>query len=148
MSCSKTAEYVYTPPTATGTPVTPSASPTTTPCANAYTVQSGDTCVSIALAQNVSSFAITYENSLLSSCEDLPVAGSSLCLPDLCQTYTVLEGDSCYSIAKDWGTYITVTQLVSWNYQLNTLCGNIDQWVGSVICVRWACPPCVEWCLC
>lgn len=139
-SCGKTG-YTFTTPTSyalnatTPTP-TPTGVPTSPSCPDSYTVQAGDTCNSISLAHNVSTFAMLYWNGLNANCVDFPSAGSSICLPSQCAIYTIRENDTCVEIVKNNAPDISIRQLQSWNMNLNTLCTNLDTMLGDQICIR------------
>jgi len=128
--------YAFTSPTSYALNSTATTSvPTTTPsCSSPYLVQSGDTCDSIALAQNVSTFSIVTAGSLSPDCSNLQ-AGSSLCLPSSCNLYRVQYDDTCDSILAA-NTNVTATNLLSWNPNINVLCTNIDYFVLTLICLR------------
>jgi LysM repeat protein len=141
--CSKTG-YPFTSPTpyalnasattSTSTGIETSATATAT-CSDTYTVAAGDTCVSIAIAHNVSTFYLAYDNNLDIYCSGLSF-GSTLCLPEICDVYTVQPNDTCISIIRAVPEDITVTQLQTWNPNINLLCGNMDNFKGTIICVR------------
>ena len=67
-----------------------------------YTTRSGDTCDTIALAQNVSSAALFSGNPVLTNCTTLN-PGVSLCLPLTCQTYQLAPTDDCISASISAG---------------------------------------------
>ncbi|KAF4988150.1 hypothetical protein FGRMN_9939 [Fusarium graminum] len=135
-SCSKTGFYPPTPPpvndpspTETATSSTPTQS-----CASTYTIQENDTCNGICKKLNVSTDALTWLNQIASYCEQLPQPGTKLCVPERCGIYTVGKNDTCYSVVKKAPSYITVTQLLAWNLNLNSLCSNMVQQEGMQIC--------------
>ena len=125
-------------PTALTKNATSATTATTTPtlCPDTYTIQESDDCNKISIAQNVSTFSLLYQNDLQLYCKDFPDPEKSLCLSKQCDIYTVRENDTCYSIAQSQPSYITITQLLSWNVNLNLKCSNIDQQVGFQICIR------------
>lgn len=106
-----------------------------------YTIQAGDTCDSIALANSVSAATLYYINPSVSNCSVPLLAGQSLCLPLKCETtYTVQETDtSCIAVAVNNG--ISWQKLVDWNSGLNDRCTNLisnsssSNYWGRVICV-------------
>ncbi|MCJ1399326.1 hypothetical protein MMC11_002528 [Xylographa trunciseda] len=110
------------------------ASPTSTAptCPKTYTVVSGDTCYSIYTKLGITDAQLVAWNPTLDAACDLSV-GQVLCVaaPISCtKTYTVVSGDSCYSIYTKLG--ITDAQLVAWNPGLDAAC---DLSVGQVLCV-------------
>jgi hypothetical protein len=134
-SCSKTG-FEVTPPT--GTKYAPETSTTASPtqsCEIPYTIQDDDTCNGICKSQNVSSYAFTNTNNLPLWCDELPKAGSVVCLPKTCDIYTVKEGDHCITIASAFNYAFSATQLLSWNPTLNELCSNMKHHVGMQLCV-------------
>ncbi|KAH6871038.1 hypothetical protein B0T10DRAFT_611351 [Thelonectria olida] len=119
-SCGKTS---FEPSTPTGSNLGSNASFTTTAsatvtqsCASTYTITSEDTCNGICKSHNVSTYSLTQLNGLLVYCRDLPKAGTKL-------------------LAKKFGNKFSVTQLISWNPQLNDLCTNMPQQEDMQICV-------------
>lgn len=109
-------------------------STTSASCSDTYRIQAGDDCHKISLAHNVSTYFLTHYNELQAYCEDFPTSGE-ICLPEPCEIYTVKKNDTCYSIAKSQPSFVTITQLLSWNPNINKLCRNLDQFVGDQICV-------------
>ncbi|KAJ4286164.1 hypothetical protein N0V88_008108 [Collariella sp. IMI 366227] len=118
-SCSKTGYAFTSPPpytvTATGTSSSsPSAFPTgmlDPGCVSLYTIQVGDTCNSIAQAQNVSTFAV-YGSHGITDCSNLP-AGSKLCLLGQCLLHEVRETDTCDSIIAGAGITVSASIFVA-----------------------------------
>lgn len=102
-------------------------------CESKYTIQESDSCVSISQAKMVSTFALVYSNDLPAFCSDFPGAGTEICLPQQCNVHTVAAWDTCASIADANG--ITIAQLVEYNPDLNSVCGNLRSLLGYVICV-------------
>jgi hypothetical protein len=135
-SCGSTG-YAYTSPTpvALNGTATSSTTATATPCADTYTILAGDNCNTIAKAQNVSTFSLLYENNLEAYCADFPAVGTSICLPGQCNVYTVAVNDTCRSIIASVPGDITLTQLSSWNPNINIGCGNLGQLVDTEICI-------------
>lgn len=107
-------------------------------CDRKYTVSQGDTCESIALAQNASTYDIVTLNALMMSCTDLQNRGGQICLPSPCTPYQLALGDTCRSIANRWSA--TVDEIVAWNPIFTSNCANIDKWRDITICVRCVCP--------
>ncbi len=114
------------------------ATPTSQSCNDNYTIKSGDTCNSVSIAQKASTFSLLYENGLQGYCTNFPTQGS-ICLPQTCDIYTVATKDTCYGIAQSFSHEKTfsVSQLISWNLNINRDCSNMDQLVGYQICIRW-----------
>ncbi|KAK0746765.1 hypothetical protein B0T18DRAFT_447216 [Schizothecium vesticola] len=124
------ANYTYTKTTYTTSTVSKTPAKTTTTaatttseagrplkCDRKYTVSQGDTCESIALAQNTSTSG-----------------GGQICLPSPCTPYQVALMDTCRSIVNRWSA--TVDEIVAWNPIFTSKCTNIEKWRGFVICVR------------
>lgn len=140
-SCDATG-YAFTTPTAyglngtaTNTAAASSTSTFTPNCMTSYTVLSGDDCNSIAHANSVSTFSLLHDNTLSIYCIDFPAPSASLCLPPHCNVYTVKPGDTCDSIVNTTAG-ITITQLLAWNPNINSLCRNINGIAGYEICTR------------
>lgn len=141
-SCS-TSGYSFASPTAyalnlsvTSVTALATSTSTNTACKSPYVVQAGDTCDSISLAQNVSTFSLLYHNNLNIYGTNFPGAGSTICLPPSCDLYTVQPQDSCNGVARARGD-ISATQLRAWNPNINALCGNLGRLSGTQICVRY-----------
>lgn len=149
-SCLKTNYPVTSPPvytiahsatasisvTSTFSSASSSATPTVD-CAEDYTIQAGDTCYSIGTKFNSSTHGLLYKNNLPAYCVGFPSPGTTLCIPEACDIYTVQGDDTCYSIMFTHDYAFTVTQLISWNPNLNRGCSNINQLVGSQICLSF-----------
>ncbi|RDW84131.1 uncharacterized protein DSM5745_04457 [Aspergillus mulundensis] len=141
-SCGET-NYPFTSPPAytvdiptSGTATSSAAMATpTVDCVDEYVIQQGDTCTSISVAKNVSTHELLYVNNLPAYCINFPTAGDSLCIPKSCEIYTVQEDDNCYSIVEAHEYAFTVTQLISWNANINRGCSNLNQLVSSQICI-------------
>ncbi|CEL11919.1 hypothetical protein ASPCAL15013 [Aspergillus calidoustus] len=109
--------------------------PTPTACAERVaTIQAGDTCDSFAAANNVSTWRMLIENGLQSGCLDFPTSGT-LCVSGRCQTHLVQPQDTCVSLSRKYD--ITITQFITWNSVLNSLCSNFDVLVGHYVCVSY-----------
>ncbi|GAW21816.1 hypothetical protein ANO14919_113410 [Xylariales sp. No.14919] len=138
-SCSKsqyqfTSPSAYTLATATSSP-TPGASPPMPPtCATPYTVQAGDTCNSISLALNVSTYSLVNAGGLLPDCSNL-VSNISLCLPSPCSLYMVQKNDTCTSILSTSGLGVSAAQFLAWNPNINGLCGNLYDLRDTQLCI-------------
>ncbi|KAF8178488.1 hypothetical protein BJ912DRAFT_664798 [Pholiota molesta] len=105
-------------------------------CLRSYTVQEGDYCDKVSQAQNVSTYqlAVLNSNAVNSACTNL-LPGQTLCLAenadeDCNSTYTVLNGDSCDSIAA--ANALNTTILTLNNPQIDQGCSNI--YPGEVLC--------------
>jgi hypothetical protein len=109
---------------------------TTDPDQTVYKVESGDTCVSISVAQNVSSSALINLNSLDMGCTHI-VAGANICLPDVCEIYRVQETDTIDKIVASLSRQVSVPQFVAWNANLNSAQSseNLTAIAGKYICV-------------
>jgi hypothetical protein len=134
-SCGSTG-YSFTTPAryAIGTNIPDPGDDTSTPsCSEPYIVLPGDSCDSIALAKGVSTYSIARAGGLRLDCSNL-IAGASLCLQSPCSVYRVQEGDDCVSIINGHRG-VTGTSLLSWNPNIDPLCTNIVDLVGTLICV-------------
>ncbi|PLB53269.1 hypothetical protein P170DRAFT_404258 [Aspergillus steynii IBT 23096] len=116
--------------TSTTTSVTPSIS-----CASKYAVKKGDDCSSVSQAQQVSEAMLRYNNEIAADCSNFPDVGTSLCLPATCDVYTLQANQTCYDIALAYNSTFTVTQLISWNPDINRDCSNLEVMVGTHLCV-------------
>ncbi|KAF3090172.1 hypothetical protein TWF102_009389 [Orbilia oligospora] len=118
---------------------TASAAPTETPktCSKSYTSKAGDTCVSIAKANSVSTGGLINLNSLDARCKYL-VTGTTLCLPDTCALHVVKANETCLDIIRQHANttgLFSQPQLLSWNFEIDPHCENIGELVGYGICV-------------
>lgn len=108
-----------------------------------YTTMSGDTCDTIALANNISSGDLYFQNpKSLFSCYSIE-AGSSLCLPPPCAvTWALAPNDTCTSIEYNL-TASTLTSMLGntqkYNRWVDRDCTNLqsgsDQTFGHVLCL-------------
>ncbi|KAL2007610.1 hypothetical protein VTN00DRAFT_9048 [Thermoascus crustaceus] len=141
-SCSATNYPVTSPPPATipqNTTATATSTAATAPksCASTYTVKEGDDCHSISRSQNVSLANMLYLNNLEAGCTHFPGACTELCMPHKCEIYTVKKDDSCYGIVEAHNNAFTMSQLASWNVDINKGCDNFEMLVGHEICVSY-----------
>ncbi|KAK3332585.1 hypothetical protein B0T19DRAFT_439410 [Cercophora scortea] len=145
-SCSKPVGYGFTLPppytpaataTTTATGASSSASPTGVldpGCVSLYTTQANDTCNSIAVSQNVSTFAVYGSSGLWDQCSSLPT-GTKLCLLSQCVNYQVQQGDTCDGIIAAAGLTVSPSMFVAWNPNINVVCSNLLGLVGDYICL-------------
>ncbi|KAK0624161.1 hypothetical protein B0T14DRAFT_517604 [Immersiella caudata] len=106
------------------------------PCVRNYTVSANDTCNSIALSNNASTFDIIQTNGMTVWCSDrdLKKSGSrNICLPEVCTPLEVTAADTCATIADKSG--VREEDIIDWNPIFDARCWNINKWVGWVICV-------------
>lgn len=106
-------------------------------CASVYVIQDGDDCHSISRSQQVSTAEMLYFNNLEAGCTHFPGAGLKLCMPHKCDVYTVKENDTCYGITDSYNNTFTMSQLISWNVDINRGCDNLEMLVGNQICVSF-----------
>ncbi|GKZ42130.1 hypothetical protein AbraIFM66951_000837 [Aspergillus brasiliensis] len=148
-SCSATG-YAWTSPTAyalntsatatstatlTGSASASSTSSTTTSsstCTSMYTVQANDTCNSIAVAQNVSTYNFIVANNLNILCGNLPAVGEDVCIPEGCNSTTLLSGDTCLEMESNWNA--SLAQVLAWNPIFDSSCDNLYLFLGWQIC--------------
>ncbi|KZF20520.1 carbohydrate-binding module family 50 protein [Xylona heveae TC161] len=134
-SCSVPAtSYPYSTPASTPTATSNSTAPTATPyCSgDTYTVQSGDTCVSIGQANSVATDRLISQNNLDYNCTTLQ-PGDELCLGSTCQLQTVQQNQTCDDILADQPYYLS--QLIAWNPTIHNSCDNLGIMVGRGICI-------------
>lgn len=138
-SCSKYNYPVTSPPPYTLSPTTTTSAtsvPTYPPsCVTIYTSGSGNTCNSIAIARNVSSFAVYGANGIR-NCSSIKT-NTKLCLLGQCKRYQVQFGDTCQSILKASNLVVDPEIFTAWNPNINPDCGNIGKLVGEWICLRY-----------
>lgn len=108
--------------------------PARKPCAHSYTVQEEDTCISISVDMNVSTYGIIRANGIDINCNFLPAAGSVICLPETCDTYQLDMYDRCEDILAAAG--ITQQQFLEWNPMIKDSCTRLYGWYGWNLCVR------------
>ncbi|KAF3935429.1 hypothetical protein ABW20_dc0105502 [Dactylellina cionopaga] len=118
---------------------TASAAPTATPqiCSKSYTSKSGDTCLSIAKAQSVSTGSLIAINSLDAKCKYLE-AGTTLCIPQTCALHTVKSNETCIDIIRQHANstgLFSQPQLLAWNKGIDPHCENLQDMTGEAICV-------------
>ncbi|KAF8181642.1 hypothetical protein BJ912DRAFT_979637 [Pholiota molesta] len=103
-------------------------------CLRSYTVQEGDYCDKVSARPRIYQLAVLNSNAVNSACTNL-LPGQTLCLAenadeDCNSTYTVLNGDSCDSIAA--ANALNTTILTLNNPQIDQGCSNI--YPGEVLC--------------
>ncbi|KAK9413239.1 putative LysM domain-containing protein [Seiridium unicorne] len=76
-----------------------------------------------------------YFNNLQAGCAVFPTAaGTQLCMPHTCETYTVQQNDKFAGLVQQFGYAFTQSQLVAWNVDINRVC--VDQPGGPTnLCV-------------
>ncbi|TDZ32582.1 LysM domain-containing protein [Colletotrichum spinosum] len=135
-SCGSTTFAITTPATTTWA-IPPTSEPTSTPkcVGTTYTIQSGDTCLSISKSRGISTSQLLVANHLPAFCSSFPSSGT-VCIPDSssCKTYETAKGDKCRDVADKNG--ISWTQVVTWNPELGQACEYIDNFAsrGYVLC--------------
>ncbi|KAG6847464.1 hypothetical protein H0H93_007975 [Arthromyces matolae] len=96
------------------------------------------TCTALAQQYSISEYSVLASNPSLASCDSIS-AGTILCLPQACTTYTIATNDTCDSVAalaqSKAGTTVTTTQLQSFNPDLGTYCQLMALRVGKQICL-------------
>lgn len=102
-------------------------------CLDPFEVQAGDTCDSIAISQNISTFAIIKAGAFDPNCRNIK-QGRSLCLPEPCDLYRLDYDDTCEGIVESHPG-ITATDLLSWNPNISILYRNLRFLVNTYICV-------------
>ncbi|KAK1995810.1 pectin lyase-like protein [Colletotrichum falcatum] len=101
-----------------------------------YTIRAGDTCNSIALANDVSSANVFYAAAAAGAtrgCGDLP-ADLTICLPLTCETYLLRATDDCFSASAAVG----IEDIALYNSWIDDGCDNLHEanaTLGSVVCV-------------
>ena len=116
----------------TPTVTRPGAPIPTASCESNYTIQTSDSWQSISRKKQVSTFFLTYVNRLPPYSASLPVAGTTICLPQQCPIYSVSPIDTCGMIARVRG--VTTQQLISWNPMINPDCSNLRTMTNYQIC--------------
>jgi hypothetical protein len=96
-------------------------------------IQEGNTYNSVALAQNVSTFAV-YGSHGITDCSNMP-AGSKVCLLGQCLLHKVQETDTCDSIIAGVGVTVSPSMFVAWNPNIDAVCSNLSTLVGMYICL-------------
>ncbi|KND88572.1 hypothetical protein TOPH_06753 [Tolypocladium ophioglossoides CBS 100239] len=137
-SCGVTNYPITSPPpftvSRTATTSSSSASPSAS-CASHYTVKDGDDCLSVSKAQSVSTVMLRFQNGITADCSNFPKAGTSLCMPASCELYTLQANETCYGISQAHNSSFTVTQLISWNPDINRGCSNLEAITGTQLCI-------------
>lgn len=128
------ADYTYATPAPYALNATESKFPTREPCVRSYTVQEGDSCISISLNMNVSTHGIIRINGFDIGCKLLPAVGSIICLPEPGETYQLDMYERCEGIPADTG--ITLHQILACNLIINDFCSNLYGWYVWNLCVR------------
>ncbi|KAK3291667.1 pectate lyase superfamily protein-domain-containing protein [Chaetomium fimeti] len=102
-----------------------------------HTIQAGDDCNSIALANSVSSAGVVDAakavGDVVGGCSGLP-AGLEICLPLTCTTYSVVPTDSCMTISAIAG----IRDVALYNRWIDQSCDNLHEansTLGHVVCI-------------
>ncbi|SMR60144.1 unnamed protein product [Zymoseptoria tritici ST99CH_3D1] len=103
-------------------------------CPDSYTIKPGDDCHSVARQLNVSSYSLLQQNYLDLYCRSFATAGTAICIPPQCDTYTWLPTDTCESVVSQH-TSLSVPQFLAWNPNFNSLCGNSFNFIGYSVCI-------------
>lgn len=109
------------PYTQSSTPVTistTSPAPATTCSSTTYTIRSGDSCESIAVANGIATDRFITQNNLDYNCSKL-ILGSQVCLGPSCALYQIATNITCDDILAKHTFYLT--QLLSWNPYVNRI---------------------------
>lgn len=75
-------------------------------CESFYTIADQLTGDSVAVANNVSTFALLFSNGL-SQCSEFPAVGTFICLPEQCASHQVIPADTCPGIAEAFSISLT-----------------------------------------
>ncbi|KAK4675377.1 hypothetical protein QC764_0077440 [Podospora pseudoanserina] len=68
-----------------------------------HVVKAGDTCRTIAGLAGIGSYQLINENGLDLSCNLLPPANESICMPEKCETFELVVGQTCDDIMEEYG---------------------------------------------
>lgn len=120
------------------TPIDP---PTPTCAGTTYTIQPGDSCISVSLSQSIGTEWLIIDNNLAAFCHDFPEDGE-LCIENVCDIHTVLATDTCKSLAMQY--QISEAQLYAWNPSINAGCYNLADMVGTQLCISKPGPEYIE----
>ncbi|PHH89144.1 hypothetical protein CDD83_6595 [Cordyceps sp. RAO-2017] len=118
----------------TATTTSPSASASES-CASRYNAKEGDDCLSVSKSQRVSTAMLRFQNGIAADCSNFPEAGTSLCIPESCEPYTLLANETCRGISEAHNASFTMTQLISWNPDINRDCSNLEALTGTQLCI-------------
>ncbi|KAJ7264086.1 hypothetical protein B0H12DRAFT_1217298 [Mycena haematopus] len=119
-----------------GRNVTVSAAYTCAAVATQYSVSLYDVysyVFGLIIAQLVSDSSSPSRSNSLPQTDCTVAAGTTLCLPQACTTYTVATNDTCAGIAT--AASLTTVQLQLYNPSLGSTCQFLSQQVGNLICV-------------
>ncbi|GLA29971.1 hypothetical protein M752DRAFT_334546 [Aspergillus phoenicis ATCC 13157] len=106
----------------------------TDPSSTLYRVSANQTCLDISVAANVSTPTLANINALGPACSYLK-ENQTLCLPDVCDLYTVSANDTCASILGNVRREISTPTFRSWNPAINSACSNLQALEGQYICL-------------
>ncbi|KAF3055159.1 LysM domain-containing protein [Daldinia childiae] len=132
-SC-QASQYMYSIPTQYGLNATITA-PLRPACADntSYIIRDGDSCNSIAGANNISTESLISLNGIDLACNTMPAVGTTICLPTTCKIRELAVNDTCGLITADEN--ITIGQLLAWNPIISPGCANLNSWRGRFLCV-------------
>lgn len=126
--------YSYATPAPYAINATAPEAPPARTCTGTYTVQEGDTCVSISALTNVSTYGLITANGFDISCNLLSPVGSTICLPKACNTHRLTGYERCDDITNTY--HMSRHQLLAWNPIINDFCNNLASWYGWNLCTR------------
>jgi LysM repeat protein len=138
-ACSKSG-YAFTSPPPYALPTStssglPGASTLPPRCLAVHTVVAGDTCNSIAVQRNISSYTL-YGPTSIRDCNNLKV-GLNICIvTGQCRRHTVKAGDTCDSIVRAAGIQVDAEVFWTWNPNIHIECTNLAPLAGQEICLR------------
>ncbi|KAM7216065.1 hypothetical protein V8F06_008538 [Rhypophila decipiens] len=129
--------YSFTSPAPYGSTITitrtiqlPEGTETAT-CNRPYTVQPGDTCISISQENQVSTYGLIHSNNIDVYCSVLP---AQLCLPEACGTYMWEGPESCSKVVEEHE--IDMIDWLTWNPIFDSYCTNAGpQFTNWTMCV-------------
>jgi hypothetical protein len=126
--------YSYASPAPYAINATAPEAPPARTCTGTYTVQEGDTCMSISARTNVSTYGLITANGFDISCNLLSPVGSTICLPKACNTHRLTGYERCDDITNTY--HMSRHQLLAWNPMINNFCNNLASWYGWNLCTR------------
>jgi hypothetical protein len=107
---------------------------TTPTCTGSYvSVPTGTACEDLAEANSISTDQLLTINELVGGCANWPGRLTTLCVHGTCELYLVQQNNTCAGFPGAHN--ITITQLLSWNPTIDSVCANWPTKIGHVVCV-------------
>jgi hypothetical protein len=97
-----------------------------------YTIQPGDTYISVSQSQQVATNDLIAADGLAYDPPNFPTS-RTLCIRHQCSVYVVKQNDTCSGIASS--NKLSIAEFRAWNPAINGLCSNPVEMVNRTLCL-------------